>query len=122
MLVKSLKKCPVFVSGDKVFLRELLHRDKGKFGFRYSLAYAKLPKKRVSVPHRLKTSEVYYILNGKGIMYIDKESRKVGTGNVIYVPPRSKQHIKNTGNTALEFLCIVDPAWKKKDEEILCDK
>ena len=119
MLIKSLKKCPAFVSGDKVILRELLHGDKGKFSFRYSLAHAKLPARRTTVPHKLKTSEVYYILKGKGIMYIDRESRKVGAGNVIYIPPRSKQYIKNTGNTALEFLCIVDPAWKKKDEEIL---
>lgn len=122
MLVKSLKECPAFVSGDNVILRELLHRDKGKFSFRYSLAYAKLQTKRATLPHRLKTSEVYYILKGKGIMYIGRESRRVGPGNVIYIPPRSRQHIKNTGNTALEFLCIVDPAWKKKDEEILCDR
>ncbi|TRZ51160.1 MAG: cupin domain-containing protein [Dehalococcoidia bacterium] len=119
MLVKKLKECPVFVSGDKVSLRELLHSDKGNFAFRYSLAYAKLPAKKATIPHRLKVSEVYYILKGKGIMYIDKESRGVGTGNVIYIPPRSMQYIKNIGNTALEFLCIVDPAWKKTDEEIL---
>ena len=119
MLVKSLKKCPAFVSGDKVILRELLHRDKGKFSFRYSLAHAKLPRKKASVPHSLKSSEVYYILKGKGIMYIDKEFRRVSAGDVIYIPPRSRQHIKNTGNTTLEFLCIVDPAWKKKDEKML---
>jgi len=119
MFVKNLKGCPAFDSGDKVILRELLHRDKGKFSFRYSLAYAKLPAKKASIPHRLKTSEAYYILKGKGKMHIGGESRKVGAGDVIYIPPRSRQHIKNTGNTALEFLCIVDPAWKKKDEEIL---
>jgi len=37
---------------------------------------------------------------------------------LIYIVPWSKQHIKNTGKTALEFLCIVDPEWKEKDEEI----
>ncbi|MFC1576340.1 cupin domain-containing protein [Candidatus Omnitrophota bacterium] len=122
MLVKSLRKCPSFISGDNVILRELLHRDKGKFSFRYSLAYAKLPARKASVPHRLKTSEVYYILKGKGVMHIDRESRRVGAGDAIYIPPRRRQYIKNPGNAALEFLCIVDPAWKKKDEEILFDK
>ena len=107
------------MSGDKVILRELLHRDKGRFSFRYSLAHAKLPARRATLPHSLKTSEVYYILKGRGMMYIDKKSHRVSPGNVIYIPPRSKQHIKNTGNMALEFLCIVDPAWKKKDEKIL---
>lgn len=117
MLVKRLKECPEFISGDKVILRELLHRDKGNFSFRYSLAHAKLSVKRATIPHRLKTSEVYYILKGKGIMYIDRECRRVSAGSAIYIPPCSRQYIKNTGNTALEFLCIVDPAWRKEDEE-----
>ena len=119
MLVKRLKECPAFISQDKVILRELLHRDKGNFSFRYSLAHAKLPAKKKTIPHRLKASEVYYILKGRGIMYIDRKSYKVGARSVIYIPPRSRQYIKNTGNMALEFLCIVDPAWKKKDEKIL---
>ena len=119
MFIRNLKDCPKFISGDRVILRELLHRDKGDFGFRYSLAHAKLPKGRTSIPHSLKTSEVYYILKGKGVMYIDKERRSVSAGDAIYIPPRSKQYIKNTGKTALEFLCIVDPAWKKEDEVVL---
>jgi len=118
MYTKNLKDCPVFMSGDKVALRELLHRDKGDFKFRYSLAHAKLPAKKETLPHKLKTSEVYYILKGKGTMYIDRESRAVAPGDTIYIPPRAKQHIKNTGRRALEFLCIVDPAWMKKDEVI----
>lgn len=119
MLVRKLKECPAFVSGDKCVLREILHRDKGDFSFRYSLAHAKLPRGKTSTPHRLKTSEVYYILKGKGVMYIDKERCQVGAGDTIYIPPRAKQYIKNTGRRALEFLCIVDPAWRKKDEMIL---
>lgn len=118
MLIKRLKKCPDFISGDKVIIRELLHRDKGDFKFRYSLAHAKLPAGKMTLPHRLKNSEVYYILKGKGVMYIDKESSKVSAGDAIYIPPHAIQHIKNTTKAALEFLCIVDPAWKKEEEEI----
>jgi len=122
MFVKKLKQCPTFISGDRVILRELLHRDKGDFAFRYSLAHAKLPVNRVTIPHKLKTSEVYYILKGKGIMYIDKSSRKVGVGDTIYIPPHATQHIRNAGAAVLEFLCIVDPAWMKADEEVLHEK
>lgn len=119
MLVKKLKDCPKFISGDKVILREMLHRDKGDFSFRYSLAHATLPAGKTTTPHRLKASEVYYILKGKGVMYIDKESRQVAVADTIYIRPGAKQYIKNTGKIALEFLCIVDPAWVKEDEEIL---
>ncbi len=52
-------------------------------------------------------------------MYIDEENTKVRSGQAVYIPPNSKQYIKNTGNTDLKFLCIVDPAWRVEDEEVL---
>lgn len=52
-------------------------------------------------------------------MHIDKETAEVREGQAIYIPPNSRQRIRNTGKTGLVFLCIVDPAWKKADEEIL---
>ncbi|MBL7072646.1 MAG: cupin domain-containing protein [Candidatus Omnitrophica bacterium] len=119
MFVKNLKECPEFVSGDKVVLRELLHSAKGDFEFRYSLAHAKLASGEATLPHKLKTSEVYYILKGEGMMHIDEGSRTVGSGDVVYIPPRAVQYIESVGKVTLEFLCIVDPAWREADEEIL---
>ena len=58
-------------------------------------------------------------LEGEGIMFIDNDSQKVYPGQTIYIPPNAKQRIKNTGKSDLKFLCIVDPAWKKEDEEIV---
>ncbi|NQV13684.1 MAG: cupin domain-containing protein [Parcubacteria group bacterium] len=119
MLIKDLKDCPEFIAGDKTILRELLHPDKTDLDFRYSLAHAVVKPGLTSIPHQLKTSEVYYILKGEGIMYIDDENAKVSSGQIVYIPPNSKQYIKNTGETDLKFLCIVDPAWRVKDEEVL---
>jgi mannose-6-phosphate isomerase-like protein (cupin superfamily) len=73
----------------------------------------------VSLPHRLANSEVYYILQGTGTMRIDGEEAEVGPGHTIYIPPHSVQSIRNTGPTDLVFLCIVDPAWRAEDEEVL---
>ena len=50
---------------------------------------------------------------------IDNEKEKVFAGQVIYIPPNSIQRIKNTGMNDLIFLCIVDPAWKSEDEELV---
>ena len=119
MIIKRLNKCKKFISRDKAILRELLHRDKGNFKFRYSLAHAVVKPGKVTRPHKLKTSEVYYILKGSGLMRVGKETRKVNKGCAVYIPPRSVQYIQNTGNSDLVFLCIVDPAWRKKDEEII---
>ncbi len=50
---------------------------------------------------------------------IDNEAEKVAPGQTIYIPPGSTQFIENTGKDDLIFICIVDPAWKPEDEDIL---
>jgi len=119
MVIKRLNKCKKFISQDKAILRELLHKDKGNFKFRYSLAHAVVKAGKVTTPHRLRVSEVYYILKGSGLMHVDKKTSKVNKGCAIYIPPYSVQYIRNTGNADLIFLCIVDPAWRKEDEEMM---
>jgi mannose-6-phosphate isomerase-like protein (cupin superfamily) len=38
---------------------------------------------------------------------------------VVVVPPGGVQKLKNTGAEELRFICIVDPAWRAEDEEVL---
>ncbi len=121
MFVRSLADCAEFVAGDDSLLRELLHPDKAKIDIRYSLAHARVPSGETTKRHRLATSEVYYIIEGTGKMTIDDESREVGPGCAVYIPPGTVQSIQNTGISDLVFLCIVDPAWCPEDEEILGD-
>lgn len=119
MFISDLKHCQEFIAGDDTLLRELLHPDKQPLSIRYSLAYAVSKPGQVSFKHRLSASEVYYILQGEGEMFIDDESAKVGPGMAVYIPPGSIQHLKNTGDSDLIFLCIVDPAWKAENETIM---
>jgi len=116
MIIKNLQNCPEFIAGDKTVLRELLHPDKMDVKCRYSLAHAVVKPKESSAPHALKTTEVYYILEGEGVMHIDKESAKIRAGDMVYIPPNARQFITNSGNSELKFLCIVDPAWRREDE------
>jgi mannose-6-phosphate isomerase-like protein (cupin superfamily) len=118
MFLKHLQDCEEFIAGDDSLLRELLHPDKADLAIRYSLAHAVVKPGKTSKPHKLKTSEVYYILEGEGIMYINEESERVQPGQAIYIPPNSRQYIRNTGRSELKFLCIVDPAWRHEDEEV----
>jgi mannose-6-phosphate isomerase-like protein (cupin superfamily) len=69
--------------------------------------------------HPDKADLVYYIMEGEGIMHINEETAKVHPVAAIYIPPRSRQFIFNTGKTDLIFLCIVYPAWRREDEEII---
>lgn len=118
MFIKDLNDCEEFRAGDNSILRELLHPGKAEIAINYSLAHAIIKPGQTSSPHKLKTTEVYYILEGEGLMHINEEEQKVHPGHAIYIPPGSLQFIQNTGKNDLIFLCIVDPAWKKEDETI----
>ncbi len=118
MLVQKLNGCAEFIAGDGTQLRELLHPDKQPLELRYSLAHATVPIGKTSIPHSLKTSEVYYILSGCGEMNIDEEIQLVEPGDAIYIPPNARQFIYNCGTEPLVFICIVDPAWRKEDETV----
>lgn len=50
---------------------------------------------------------------------IDDQVVSVESGTTLYVPPGGKQSLENTGNSEIEFLCLVDPAWKAEDEQVL---
>jgi mannose-6-phosphate isomerase-like protein (cupin superfamily) len=119
MFIQHLNQCEPFLAGDKTVLRELLHPDKAELALRYSLAHAVVKPGETSQLHRLCTSEVYYILEGKGTMAINGEPSEVFPGDAVYIPPHASQCIHNSGLSDLVFLCIVDPAWRMEDEEIL---
>lgn len=121
MLIKDLKNCEEFKAGDDTILRVLLHPDKESLDIRYSLAHAVVGPGNTTLEHILTTSEVYYIIDGKGIMHINEESEPVGPGQAIYIPPFAKQCITNSGDTDLMFICIVDPAWRTENE-LITDK
>ena len=118
MLIRKLLDCPEFIAGDGTQLRELLHPDKQNLALRYSLAHAIVPVGQVSTPHALATSEVYYILAGQGEMHIDGETSPVEPGDAVYIPPHARQYIRNTGDSPLVFICLVDPAWRQEDETV----
>jgi mannose-6-phosphate isomerase-like protein (cupin superfamily) len=119
MFIKDIKKCKYIDAIDETRLSEILHPDRDGLKIDYSLAYAIVKKGKTTKPHKLKTStEVYYILEGLGTMFIDDEISDVSAGQAIYIPPNSCQYIKNIGDYDLKFLCIVYPPWKAYDEEV----
>jgi mannose-6-phosphate isomerase-like protein (cupin superfamily) len=53
------------------------------------------------------------------MFHVDGHASPVEPGMVIYVPPDTEQWVQNSGDSKLEFLCLVDPAWKAEDEHIM---
>ncbi|MDA0771580.1 MAG: cupin domain-containing protein [Cyanobacteria bacterium] len=118
MYIRKLMDCEEFIAGDNTMLREILHPDKAPLDLRYSLAHAKVPIGKTTYLHSLKTSEIYYILEGKGKMFINDECATLEPGDTVYIPPNAKQCIENISDQELVFICIVDPAWKEEDEVV----
>ncbi len=118
MFVTHVKDCAEFLAGDHTHLRELLHPAKAGVAVRYSLAYGRIDPGQRSKRHRLASAEVYYILAGAGRVWIDDDAAGIETGSVVGVPPGATQWVENNGAVALEFLCLVDPAWRAEDEEV----
>jgi len=119
LLVREIAGCQEIVAGDNSLLRELLNPGKDALELRYSLAVARIGPGGTTYLHRLKSSEVYLILKGSAQMRVGSETEDVGAGQAIYVPPNFIQQISNTGADDLIFVCIVDPAWREEDEEIV---
>lgn len=120
MLIKKFANQKEIIAGDNCILRELLNVLQGdKVECRYSIAWAKVPVGKTTFKHAMKTTEVYMIINGKGEMHINDETEVVGKYDTVYIPPNAIQFIENIGDEELEFICIVDPAWRPEDEVVV---
>ncbi len=119
MIIKSLEDTAAVKAGDASSLRELLHPAKEPLDIGYSLARAEVGAGGKTLPHRLKSAEVYYVLEGRGLMHVGDEQAEIGPSQAVYIPPGETQFIENPGPGRLAFLCIVDPAWTPGDEEVL---
>jgi len=119
VLIKDIADVKEFAAGDDSRLRELLHPDRDGVALSYSLAQARVTPGRSTLPHRLTSSEVYYIEEGEGLMHIDDEDMPVHAGHAVVIPPNAVQWIENRGEADLVFLCIVDPAWQTEQEEVV---
>ena len=119
MTLKKLQDIQVIDGGEGTKIRQIFHPHNTLSGIRFSISHSQIETGKKSILHKMKTSEVYYILEGEGVLHIDNDSLDVSKDQAIYIPPYSKQCFKNTGKDELKFLCIVDPAWKHEDETIL---
>ena len=60
--------------------------------------------------------QVYYVLEGEGILTLDEERHLMRPQDYVYVPPGVRHSFCNTGTAGLVFLVITTPA---SDEETL---
>lgn len=115
MDITALASAPAFITKDGSEIRELLAYRNSCIR-NQSLAEARLPVGASTQEHyHAVTEEIYFITSGKGRMRIDDETRDVGPGDAIAIPPGRRHKLWNTGNTQLTLLCCCAPAYEHSD-------
>ena len=54
--------------------------------------------------------QVYYVLEGEGVLTLDKERHLMRPHDYVYVPPGVRHSFTNTGTAGLVFLVVTTPA------------
>jgi mannose-6-phosphate isomerase-like protein (cupin superfamily) len=81
MEIRSLDRAEPFVTKDGSTIRELLGTPTSALVRNQSLAEAKLTPGQATERHYHRDSEeIYFLLEGGGVMEIDGETREVGSG------------------------------------------
>lgn len=121
MDVVNLDEVTAFTTKDGSEIRELLaHRNSCIVN--QSLAEARLPVNGSTAPHyHPRCEEIYYILVGRGRMWIEDEIRTVEPGDAIAIPPGSRHQITNIGNEIMRFLCCCAPPYEHNDTVMVSD-
>ncbi len=115
MDVVNIEQTRAFTTKDGSEIRELLaHRNSCIRN--QTLAEARLPPGLATTPHHhLRAEEIYYILAGEGLMQVGDETRPVGVGDAIAIPPGAIHQITNTSDEVLKFLCCCAPGYEHED-------
>jgi len=119
MDIHNLARVASFTTKDGSEIRELLaHRNSCIRN--QSLAEARLAPGGRTTPHyHPLTEEIYYILEGSGRMTIGDETRDMGSGDAIAIPPGAVHTITNTGTSLLKFLCCCAPGYEDADTVLI---
>jgi mannose-6-phosphate isomerase-like protein (cupin superfamily) len=55
-------------------------------------------------PHRHAPAEVYFVIEGEGIVTVDDVTSAVRTGTAVFVPGGAEHSLANTGSTTMRLL------------------
>lgn len=115
MEIINLSQVKPFITKDGSEIREILSPRNSSIE-NQSLAEARVaPGETTEEHYHVQAEEIYYILWGRGRMWLGDESRQVQSGGGIAIPPGTRHKIENTGKEPLIILCCCAPAYTHED-------
>ena len=84
-----------------------------------SLAEEVLPPGCSVTPHHHREiEEIYYIVEGRGLMTVGNEVREVVAGDAVYVPRGHRHTLENNGTDWIKLILVCGPAFFAEDEKL----
>lgn len=113
MIVNQLSAQASFTTADGSTIRSILDATNAPVQ-NQSLAEASLPEGGSTERHyHQRSEEIYFILEGSGVMEIDGEQQQVGPGDAILIPASAWHQI--VAVSEMRFLCCCSPVYSHED-------
>ncbi len=113
MIVQNLENQRPFTTKDGSTIRSILDRTNAPVQHQ-SLAEARLPAGGTTMRHHhRRAEELYFILEGHGLMEVDGIEQEVGPGDCVLIPPGAWHQI--SARDHLRFLCCCAPPYDHED-------
>ena len=118
-IVSQLADVKPYLTKDQSMIYELMHpAQQGNTA--QSLAMAVVPPGVTTLRHKhLQSEEIYYVLSGKGRLFLDHENWLVGEGDSVCILPGQCHQIENTGTQDLKIFCCCSPAYSHDDTVLM---
>ena len=104
--VMSRESKTTFIAKDGSEIRELFKSE------RMSLAEA-VVYNETKLHFHTTYEEIYYILEGEGVMELEGEEKEVSEGDLVVILPEEKHKISTTKK--VRFLCFCSPSYSDED-------
>jgi mannose-6-phosphate isomerase-like protein (cupin superfamily) len=118
MLIVNRKDSKILNTPQGSEIRPLIDRTTSDIA-QCSLAEEILPPgKTVPRHHHEILEEIYYILQGSGVMTVGEESKIVSSGDAIFIPKNQVHSLTNTGEDEMKLLLVCGPAFYFEDHRV----
>jgi mannose-6-phosphate isomerase-like protein (cupin superfamily) len=115
MEIVNLSQVKSFTTKDASEIREILAPRNSSIK-NQSLAEARIAPGQTTEEHyHIHAEEIYYILRGKGRMWLENDSREIRAGDGIAIPPGTRHKIENSNKEPMVLLCCCAPAYTHED-------
>ena len=65
--------------------------------------------------HRHPPEQVYYVLDGSGLMTVGDETERVGPGDCVFIPSDTPHGLRNDGPGNLRYFSAAAPAFPREE-------